>query len=389
MKHTFNKGLLALALGTFALGIAEFTMMGILGDVSKELGVTIPQAGHLISAYALGVSIGALTLLFLRRLPLSAILMALAAVIFAGNLLAALSPGYFALLAARFVSGLPHGCYFGVGAIVAPKLVGPGRGATAVAVMVSGMTVANLFGVPAATAVSTMLSWRWAFGIVALFAAMTVLAMRAWLPRVDALADSGGSFRSQFGFLRHGAPWLILGGTFLGQGSVYTWFSYISPVMTQVAGFSENAMTWVMVVCGLGMVTGNLVSGRLTDRYPGGLVAGAIAAALVVVMPLIYLCAPLKGTSLALAFMACAGLFGIGGPLQYMIVRFARGGEMLGGACIQIAFNVSNAVSAALGGAVIRAGFGVASPALAGVPMAVAAALLLFALHRRYRAQGA
>jgi len=254
--------------------------------------------------------------------------------------------------------------------------------------MVSGMTVANLIGVPAATAVSNYLSWRWAFAIVAFFAAVTVTAMRAWLPRIAPLPDRG-SFRSQFGFLRNGAPWLILGGTFLGQGSVYTWFSYVSPAMTEVAGFSEDAMTWVMVVCGLGMVVGNLVSGRLTDRYPGGLVAGTIAAALVVLMPLVYLCAELKWVSLALAFLACAGLFGIGGPLQYMIVRFARGGEMLGGACIQIAFNVSNAVSAALGGAVIRAGFGAASPALAGVPMAVAAALILFALHRRYRAQGA
>lgn len=383
-----KKSLIALALGTFALGIAEFTMMGILGDVARDLDVSVPMAGHLISAYALGVSFGALGLLFLRKYSLSRILIGLAAVIFLGNLAASLAPNYLTLLGARFISGLPHGCYFGVGAIVAPRLAGPGRGATAVAVMVTGMTVANLVGVPGATAVCNALSWRWAFALVAFSAALTLLALRLWMPRIDPLPSAGG-FKSQFGFLRHGAAWLILGGTFLGQGSVYTWFSYVNPIMTEVTGFTNDDMTWVMVVCGLGMVTGNLVSGRLTDRFPGGVVAGTIAAALVVVMPLIYITAGIKWAALVLAFLACAGLFGIGGPLQYMIVRFARGGEMLGGACIQIAFNVSNAVSAALGGAVIHAGFGLASPALVGIPMAVAAALLLFMLHRRYAGEGA
>lgn len=383
-----NKSLIALAMGTFALGIAEFSMMGILNDVASSLDVSVPRAGHFISAYALGVSLGALFLLFLRRYPLKAILVGLAAMITVGNLCAALAPGYYTLLGARFLAGLPHGCYFGVGAIVAPKLVGPGRGATAVAVMVTGMTVANLIGVPAATAVSNLLSWRWTFAIVAIVGAFTLLAIRAWLPRLAPLPPVA-NFKSQFGFLRHGAPWLILGGTFLGQGSVYTWFSYVNPVMTDVAGFSTDAMTWVMVVCGCGMVVGNLVSGRLTDRYAGGLVSGVIAIALVVVMPAIYFCAANKAASLVLAFVACAGLFGIGGPLQYMIVRFAKGGEMIGGAAIQMAFNVSNAVSAMIGGAAIHAGLGLASPALVGVPMAVIAAVLLLTLHRRYRAQGA
>lgn len=380
--------LFALALGTFALGIAEFSMMGILSDVASSMNLTIPVAGHLITAYALGVSVGALGLVFLRRFPLKAILMGLAALILAGNLFAALAPNFHSLLAARFIAGLPHGCYFGVGAIVAPKLVGEGHGATAVAVMVTGMTIANLIGVPAATAISNFLSWRLTFAIVALFGALTLIALRLWLPRLAPL-PAVKDFRSQFRFLGHGGAWLILAAVFLGQGSVYTWFSYVNPIMTGVAGFSEDGMTWVMIVCGCGMVVGNLVSGRLADRYAAGLVSGCIAAALVVIMPLIYIFAAAKIPSLILAFAACAGLFGIGGPLQYLIVRFARGGEMIGGACIQIAFNVSNAVSAAIGGAAIHAGLGLASPALVGVPMAVIAAILLFILHRRYRAQGA
>ncbi len=383
-----NKGLLALALGTFALGIAEFSMMGILNDVSASMGVSVRVAGHCISAYALGVSVGAMFLLFLRRYPLKTILIGLAAVITAGNLFAALAPGYSTLLIARFISGLPHGCYFGVGAIVAPKLVEEGHGATAVAVMVTGMTVANLVGVPAATAVSNALSWRWTFAMVAVAGGLTLIALSLWLPRIAPLPPVA-NFRSQFSFLRHGAPWLILGGTFLGQGSVYTWFSYINPIMTDVAGFSENAMTWVMVVCGCGMVVGNLMSGRMSDRYAGGLVCGCIAFALVGVMPLTYFFAGNKVVSLILAFVACAGLFGIGGPLQYLIVRFAKGGEMIGGAAIQMAFNISNAVSAVIGGAAIHAGLGLASPALVGVPLAVVAGILLFVLHKRYGSQGA
>lgn len=380
-----KKSLIALAMGTFALGIAEFSMMGILGDVASSLDVSVPKAGHLISAYALGVSVGALFLLFLRRFPLKAILMGLATVIIGGNLLAALAPGYYTLLIARFISGLPHGCYFGVGAIVAPKLVEEGHGASAVAVMVTGMTIANLVGVPAATAISNAFSWRWTFAMVAAAGSLTLGALALWLPRLAPLPPVAG-FKNQFRFLRNKAPWLILGGTFLGQGSVYTWFSYVDPIMTKVADFSPDAMTWVMVVCGCGMVVGNLVSGRLADRYDAALVSGCIALCLVVVMPLVCLFAANKVISLILAFTACAGLFGIGGPLQYLIVRFAPGGEMIGGAAIQIAFNVSNAVSAALGGLAIHVGMGLASPALIGVPMAIASGILLLILHRRYDA---
>lgn len=378
-----KRGLLALAIGTFALGIAEFGMMGLLGDVAEGVGVDIVSAGHLISAYSLGVAVGAPALILLRRLPLRRLMLILAATIFAGNLAASLAPGYASLLCARFISGLPHGAFFGAGAIVCSRLAAQGHGAQAVAVMVGGMTVANVVGVPLATFVGETVNWRVAFGAVAACGLLAWVSIRRWVPYLSPLPDTG--IRGQFGFLRRREPWLIYAGVFFGQASVYCYFSYVEPIMTDVARFPSSDMVWIMVVAGFGMVVGNIVSGRLADRYPASLVCGVIAAGLAVLMPLVWLCAGIRPVAPVLMFMATAGLFGIGGPLQYLIVRYAKGGEMLGGAGIQIAFNVSNAVSASLGGLVIHHGFGLASPALLGTPFALIGALALFVLYRRTR----
>ena len=382
-----KRGLAALAVGTFALGIAEFGMMGMLGEVADGIGVTVVQAGHLISAYSLGVAVGAPMLVLLHKLPLKKLLILLASFIFIGNAFAACSGGFYTLLAARFLSGLPHGAFFGAGARVCSKLVSPGQGASAVAVMVGGMTVANVIGVPAATFVSNVWSWRVAFGIVAFFGLLACVGIRRFIPRLGALPDTG--IKGQFRFLKSAAPWLIYCGVFFGQASVYCWFSYVEPIMTDVAGFSGQEMTWVMMLAGLGMVVGNALAGKLADRYSVSRVCGCIALLLVAIMTATYFCASNKVLSLLLMFMATAGLFGLGGPLQYLIVRFAKGGEMLGGAGIQIAFNVSNAVSAVLGGVAIHHGLGLASPALVGVPFAVVGAVALFTLSRMYRQQGA
>ena len=378
-----KRSLLSLAMGTFALGIVEFGMMGILNDIAADLNISIVEAGHLISAYSAGVAVGAPALIFLRRLPLRRLMLLLAAVIAVGNALVALSPNFGCLLGARFIAGLPHGAFFGAGAIVCSRLADKGKGASAVAVLVGGMTVANLVGVPGFTFVCQLVSWRLPFAIVALLGLMTCVAIRCWIPQLSPLPDTG--MKGQFRFLSKPGPWLIYAGVFFGQASVYCWMSYISPIMTDVTGFSEHTMTFIMVVVGAGMVFGNYIAGRLADRHSASLVTAIIATLIIVVMPLIYFCSPYKLPSLALTFLAPALLFGLGGPLQYLIVRYAKGGEMLGGAGIQIAFNVSNAMAAAIGGAVIHHGFGLASPALAGVPLAVISAVALFMLYHMER----
>ena len=195
-----KKSLIALAFGTLGLGIAEFVMMGILPDVAKDLNISIPAAGHFISAYALGVCVGAPILTLARKHPLKRILLVLVALIMLGNICAAMAPNYWVLLLARFISGLPHGAYFGVGSIVAEKVADKGKGSEAVSIMIAGMTIANLFGVPLGTSLSTMLSWRFTFLLVGAWGVVILYYIWRWVPNVEGLKDTG--FKGQFRFLK-------------------------------------------------------------------------------------------------------------------------------------------------------------------------------------------
>ncbi len=377
-----KKSLIALGFGTLCLGIAEFVMMAILPYVAADLRVSIPTAGHLISAYALGVCCGAPVLTLVRRYPLKRILLCLVAVMMAGNLLAALSPSYGLMLVARFVSGLPHGAYFGVGSIVAARLADEGKGTQAVSIVIAGMTVANLFGVPLGSSVGALLSWRVAFLFVGGMGLLTLYYIWKWVLPVEGLPDAG--FKGQFRFLRTPAPWLIFGATMLGNGAIFCWYSYVHPQLTAVSGFAEEAVSMLMVLAGFGMVVGNLVSGRLSDRFTPGRVAAATEGVIVATLLAIYLLSPVRPLMPLLLCTATAGLFAVSGPLQVSIIRFAPGGELLGAACIQMAFNLGNAVGAALGGLPIDAGLGYRVPALIGVPMALVGLVLLLVFVKRY-----
>lgn len=377
-----KKSLIAIAIVTFALGITEFGMMGILEDVAHSLGISVVKAGHFITAYSAGVAVGAPLLVLLRKWELKKLLLLLVSVILIGNICTAASPGYHTMLVSRFISGLPHGAFFGAAAIVAERIATEGKKAESVAIVLGGMTVANMVGVPLATFLSNTFDWRVAFIVVSACALIGLIAIKSYLPALPALPDTG--IKGQFHFLAKPGPWLIYAGVFFGQASVYCWLSYIAPMMTQVTHFSQSAMTWIMVVVGFGMVVGNSVAGKLSDRYPAALVTAVIAVSLVLIMPALYLCSAFKIPSVLFAFIAPACLFGVGGPLQYLIVRYAKGGEMLGGAGIQIAFNVSNALSASLGGIAIHQGFGYASPALVGVPFALIGSIALFILYMKY-----
>ena len=378
-----KKSLIALAFGKLGLGIAEFVMMGILPDVAKDLGISIPVAGHFISAYALGVCVGAPVLILARKHPLKHILLALVTLMMVGNTCAALAPNYWVLLLARFISGLPHGAYFGVASIVAEKLADKGKGSEAVSIMIAGMTIANLFGVPLGTSLSNSISWRVTFLLVGCWGVIILYYIWRWVPHVEGLKDTG--FKGQFRFLKTPAPWLILGATALGNGGVFCWYSYINPLLTEVSGFTAESITALMVLAGFGMVVGNLVSGRLSDRYTPGKVGATVQAMICIVLLLIFFLSPYPWLSALLMCLCTAGLFAVSSPEQVLIIRVAKGGEMLGAACVQVAFNLGNAIGAYVGGLAISGGY--RYPALAGVPFAMVGFILFLTFYKKYQAK--
>lgn len=380
---TQSKGLLALAIGTFALGMAEFSMMGILTPIAHDMGVNIAQAGDFISAYAIGVSVGSPLPLLFRKKPYKLILLGLAVVIAFGNLATSLATGYYTLILARFISGLPHGAFFGIGAIVASSMAEPGRKATAVAIMVTGMTIANLLGVPCATWLANSVTWRLTFIIAASAGALAFVGIHFFVPLVQSTRPK--KLARAFTFLKFPAPWMIFAATFLGQGSVYCWYSYMEPIMLNVAHIAPADMKWVMVIAGLGMVLGGVISGKLADRFHPALVSAWVAILIIPILTLIYFYSNYPSLAVCLTFLGAGDLFALGGPMQYLIVRFSRGGEILGGAGIQIAFNASNALSAFLGGLAINAHWGLAAPALLGLPMAAICAVILIWFYWSYR----
>lgn len=377
-----KKSLIALAFGTLGLGIAEFVMMGILPDIARDLHISIARAGHLISAYALGVCVGAPMLIIARKYPLKHILLVLIGIMMAGNLCAALAPNYGVLMLSRFISGLPHGAYFGVGSIVAEKLADRGKGSEAVSIMIAGMTIANLFGVPLGTALSTMLSWRLTFLLVGCWGVAVLYYIWRWVPMVENLPDTG--FKGQFRFLKNQAPWLILAATMLGNGGVFCWYSYISPLLTHVSGFSAESVTVLMVLAGFGMVAGNLVSGRLSDKYTPGRVAAAAQGMICVALSLIFLVAQIAWLNALLMCLCTAGLFAVSSPQQVLLIRHSKGGEMLGAASVQVAFNLGNALGAYCGGLPLEAGLGYKYPALIGSGFALIGFILLTVFYRKY-----
>ncbi len=371
-----KKSLLTLSFGTFGLGMAEFVMMGILPYVAHDFHVTIPQAGHLISAYALGVCVGApLMVLIARTYPLKKILLALVTLYALGNFFTALSPNYWAILTMRFVSGLPHGAFFGVGAIVAEKLADKGKSARAMALMVAGMTVANLAGVPIGTFLSNIYSWRIIFLFTGIWGIFNLIAMLRWLPRMDALPNNG--LKGQFAFLKNLSPWLLIGATAFANGGVFCMYSYVNPLMTGMTGFSAASMSWIMVLCGLAMVTGNIIGGRLSDKFDMPSVLSGVQGIAAIALMTLFFFVGIQPLALCMLLIASAALFAFSSPTQLLLLQNSRGGEMMGAAFLQIAFNMGNAIGAWSGGAAIDSGKNVNYTALIGATYLIVACSLI------------
>lgn len=381
-SNKLNKGLYALAFGTLGFGITEYVMMGILPDIAADLAISIPQAGHLISVYALGVCIGApLAVLVSRGRGLRTILVGLICIQLLGGIITTLAPNYYVALASRFISGLPHGAFFGVGSIVAERLADKNHSTTAVSIMVMGMTVANLLGVPLGTLLGETLSWRVIFAFSTLWSALTIFFIFKWIPVLPALPDKG--VKAQFAFLAKPEPWLILAVTMAGNGGIFCYYSYVSPMMTGVAGFPADAMTLIMVLCGGGMCLGNYLGGRLSDRYSPTRVILTTQLMMFSALVILFFVAGIKLPALLMTVLCCAGLFAVSSPQQHLIINHAPGGEMMGGAMIQIAFNLGNALGAYFGGLPIDSGAGVRYSALIGAAFILIGLFFAVLLLRR------
>ncbi|MDT8913454.1 MFS transporter [Amycolatopsis sp. PS_44_ISF1] len=361
--------LFALALGAFGIGATEFAMMGVLPAVAADLHVSIPQAGYLITGYALGVVVGAPLLTAVSgRFARKNLLLGMMAVFTLGNFAAAAAPGYGWLMAARVLTALPHGAFFGVGSVVATGLVGRERAARGISLMFTGLTVANVVGVPAATALGNAVSWRLAFALIGGLGLLAVLGLAVLVPPDPAHVPV--RLRTELRAFTRPAVLLTLAvGTF-GFAGVFATYSYISPTLTTLAGVGPAGLAVALALFGLGSSAGNLVGGRLADRAlrPAAHLALGLLAAVLALFAL-----TVHNEVTALITLTAIGLASglVIPPVQLQIIRAAEAAPTLAAASVQSGFNIANAGGAALGGALIGAGFGYTAPSLAGAALAL------------------
>lgn len=378
----------ALALGGFAIGTTEFAAMGLLPQIAEGMSVSEPRAGWLISAYALGVVVGAPILAGLgARLPRKTMLIALMIAFAIGNIFSVIAPSFPLLFVSRFVAGLPHGAYFGVAALVAAGLVDPLKRARAVSMVMLGLSVANVVGVPLATWLGQNLGWRSAFMIVAGIGAATATAVTFLVPFEP--AQPGASLRRELGSLKSAQVWLTLAAAMVGFGGMFAVYSYIAPTVTTLSGVREAAVPLILMTFGLGMVTGNIIGGRLADRSVLGTLTGGIVA---MAATLFLFSVLVHGTAsvfigVYLVSLTASMLFP---AVQMRLMHFAQEGKSLASSLIHSAFNIANALGAWIGGAVIAAGWGYTAPALVGGLLAllgIAVVLTSAVLERRAGAE--
>lgn len=370
----------ALALGGFGIGTTEFVAMGLLPDIATGLGVSEPTAGHVVSAYAAGVVVGApLIAVIGAKLPRKTLLIALMIAFTIGNAATVLAPNYELLVASRFLAGLPHGAYFGVAALVAAHLAGPGQRARAVSLVMMGLSVANVVGVPAASWLGMALGWRSAFILVAVIGALTVVAIAAWVP---SLSIPTTSVRIELGALKSTQVWLTLAVAVIGFGGVFAVYTYISTTLTDLAGLSKSLVPVALMLFGIGMVVGNFVGGRLADR---ALVPGIFmtVTSLAVLLAVFIVAVHNPYTALLLVFLLGAGCAAVGPGLQVRLMDVAEDAQTLAASLHHAAFNLANAFGAWIGGVVIAAGLGYTAPAAVGVVLALAGVAIFAIAVRR------
>jgi len=378
-----NPPLLALAVGAFGIGVTEFTPMGMLPVIANDLTVSIPAAGLVVSAYALGVLVGApLMTLATARMGRRRLLIGLMAIFTLGNLMAALADSYAMLVVARLVTSLNHGAFFGVGSVVAAGIVPPERRAAAVAAMFSGLTIALIGGVPLAAWFGELFGWRTAFWGIAGVGIFAMLALRFALPELK--PGAGDDLRAELRVLGRRPVLAALALTVVGASAMFTVYTYIVPILRTETGAATPFVTAMLVLYGLGLTVGNWLGGRLADRSVDGTIIGSLAGLALI---LTLFAAGMHGAIPAaiLIFLWGVGSFALVPPLQMRVMEKAAEAPNLASAMNIGAFNLGNAVGAAAGGGVIDAGLGLPAVSLAGAAMAATGLGLLLWLRRGTR----
>ncbi|MDV3458281.1 MFS transporter [Sphingomonas sp. HF-S4] len=376
-----NLGLLALAIGAFGIGVTEFAPMGLLPVIADDLGVSIPSAGLLISAYALGVMIGApLMTLTTSRIPRRTLLIVLAGIFTLGNLIAAVSGSYGMLLAARILTSFNHGAFFGVGSLVAASLVAPDKRAGAVAAMFMGLTIANVVGVPLATWAGEHLGWRASFAGITALGIVTMAALRLTLPRLP--APRGGSAQAELRVLARPPVLAALMLTVVGSSAMFTVFTYITPILREATHASLGFVTAMLVLYGLGLTAGNWLGGRFADRSVDRTLIVTLASLTTILVAFAW-AMPFAGPSAVLIFLWGVASFALVPPLQVGVMSAASDAPNLASAVNIGAFNLGNAIGAALGGGVIAAGLGYPAVAIAGASTSLIGLLAVLIAARR------
>ena len=364
-----NFPLLALATGAFGIGITEFAPMGLLPNMAEGLGVSIPAAGLLVSAYALGVLAGApLMTLTTARMKRRTLLIALMAIFTLGNFLSAIAGDYAMLMVARVITSLNHGAFFGVGSVVAASLVAPEKRASAVAAMFMGLTLANVIGVPLAPWIGETFGWRTAFGAITVWGLITMTALRFALP--DIPHAGGGNMFAELGVLKRREVLIALALTAIGSAAMFTVFTYIAPILTEATGAGTLYVTAMLVIYGIGLTLGNWLGGVFADRS----IDRTLIVSLAGLSALLLLFAVTMFSPIAAAVTIFAwgiATFAIVPPLQMRVMEAASEAPNLASAVNIGAFNLGNAVGAALGGGVIGLGLGYPLVSIAGAVMAI------------------
>ncbi|OQR33134.1 MFS transporter [Pseudomonas sp. T] len=376
----------ALAIGTFGIGTTEFVIAGLLPQMAAEYGITIPQAGYLATSYALGVFLGAPLLIILGgRLPRKRMLAILMVLFVLGNLMTAAATSFPMALLGRVITSLTHGAFIGIGSILAAELVAPNKRVSAIAFMFSGMALATLLGVPAGTWLSQFISWRATFYAITAIGIIGLLAVVYMIPDVG--GSKGANVRQELAAFKNSRVLLAMGITVLGPASFFTSITYIAPMMTEVAGFSESAVVWLMMAFGIGLFAGNSLGGRFADRSLMPLLYITLLAQAIVLFIFAYTAHSQWMSALCIALMAGFG-FATVSPIQKLVLdKAAAAGAPTLAAAVNIGlFNLGNAIGAWVGGWVISAGFGLVAPNWAGGLLslgALALALMSGALDRR------